>query len=71
MENRGGSGYGMIAVNGGRASRSDVTITLGRTSADSFSRTRSELLAAGDVYAPRYGEMALTVPLLGTYLVAA
>jgi hypothetical protein len=60
-----------IALNAGRASRSDITATLGRSSPDSFSRTRSELLAAGDIYAPRHGEIALTVPLLGSYLIAA
>lgn len=58
-----------IAVNNGRATRSEITITLARGSADTLSRTRSELLALGDIYVPRYGEMALTTPLLGPYLI--
>ena len=57
-----------LAVNGGRARTGDLTITLARASAATFSRTRDELLTEGDLYAPRYGETALTVPLFGPYL---
>lgn len=59
-----------LAVNDGRASTSDITITLARASSATFSRTRNELVIAGDIYALRYGEMALTDPLMTGYLLA-
>lgn len=59
-----------LAVNGGRATSAQVTATLGLAAPKAFSRLRDELIAEGDIYAPRRGEMALTVPLLGPYLVA-
>ena len=57
-----------IAAHGGRASTSDITITLGRASSSEFSRTRDELLTKGEIYAPSRAEMALTVPLMAGYI---
>ncbi len=59
-----------IAINGGSVTSSDLTITLQRSSSTTYSRTRDELITEGDLYAPRRGELALTVPLLRPYLLA-
>ncbi len=59
-----------LAINGGQATRAQVTATLERDSADSFSRTRAELIAEGDIYSRRRGDLTLTVPLFGRYLLA-
>jgi len=50
-----------LAVNGGTAVSSVVAATCGRTSSE-VSDVRDSLLRAGDIWAPRYGRTALTVP---------
>jgi hypothetical protein len=59
-----------IAVHGGAATTANLTVTLARTSSTTYSRTRDELITEGDIYAPRRGELALTVPLFAHYLLA-
>ena len=59
-----------IALHGGTATTADLTATLQRSSSTTYSRTRDELITAGDIYALRRGELALTVPLSGPYLAA-
>jgi hypothetical protein len=59
-----------IAVHGGAATTADLTVTLARASSTTYSRTRDELITEGDIYAPRRGELALTVPLFAQYLLA-
>jgi hypothetical protein len=59
-----------IAVHGGAATTANLTVTLARTSSTTYSRTRDELITEGDIYAPRRGELALTVPLFAQYLLA-
>jgi hypothetical protein len=59
-----------IAVHGGGATISDLTTTLQRASSTTYSRIRDELITEGDIFAPRRGELALTVPLFGPYLLA-
>jgi len=58
-----------VAVHGGRASTAAVAATLGKTQKAS-SAAREALVTEGDVYVPRRGELALTVPLFGPYLLA-
>ena len=59
-----------IAVHGGAATTAKLTVTLARASSTTYSRTRDELITEGDIYAPRRGELALTVPLFAQYLLA-
>jgi hypothetical protein len=59
-----------IAVHGGAARTAELTVTLARPSSTAYSRTRDELITEGDIYAPRRGELALTVPLFAQYLLA-
>ena len=56
-----------LAVNGGRAGTATLAQTLGRNRT-SISDLRDGLIAAGDVYMPRRGELALAAPLFGRYL---
>lgn len=58
-----------LALHGGTARTADITAVLGRPS-QAFSRIRDELITEGDVYAPRRGELAMTVPLFAPYLLA-
>jgi hypothetical protein len=58
-----------LAVNGGRASSSELALTLGRTQKD-LSWIREVLIEEGDVYAPKRGQLALAVPLFGPYVLA-
>lgn len=57
-----------LALHDGHASTRDVLTTLGRATSSELSRARDVLITEGDIYAPRRGEMALTVPLLAPYL---
>jgi hypothetical protein len=59
-----------VAVHGGAVSTRDLTSTLHRESSTTYSRTRDELITEGDLYAPRRGALALTVPLMRPYLLA-
>ena len=43
--------------------------TLGRRASD-LSRTRDQVIKAGDVYSPRRGEVRLSVPLFGQYILS-
>jgi hypothetical protein len=58
-----------IAVHGGRCSTANLALVLGREP-KSLSQLRDTLISEGDVYVPRRGELALTVPLFARYLVA-
>ena len=58
-----------VAIRQGRASTATVAATLGKTQKAS-SATGDALITEGDVYVPRRGELALTVPLFGPYLLA-
>lgn len=55
-----------LALHNGRASTAALAQTLGRPRSD-LSWVRDELLVEGDVYTPRYGELATAVPLFGDY----
>jgi hypothetical protein len=58
-----------LAAYGGRAATASIATALGKARA-SISDTRDALITEGDVFAPRWGELALTVPLFGGYLLA-
>jgi hypothetical protein len=58
-----------LALHGGRAPTKTIAATLGKTQ-KALSVARDALITEGDVYAPRWGELALTVPLFGPYLLA-
>ncbi len=58
-----------LAVIGGRTSGEDLAVTLGRPRS-SLSDLRDALITEGDIYVPRRGELALTVPVFGPYLLA-
>jgi hypothetical protein len=58
-----------LAVHDGRAASSALAATLGKAQ-KALSAARDALITEGDVYAPRWGELALTVPLFGPYLLA-
>ena len=58
-----------LAAHGGRTATARVATTLGRARA-SISDTRDALITEGDVFVPRWGELALTVPMFGRYLIA-
>jgi hypothetical protein len=55
-----------IAINGGRATAQQLTVTLDREQR-SWSRVRQSLIEAGDIYAPRRGVLEITVPALARY----
>jgi AAA ATPase domain len=59
-----------VAIHGGAVATKDLTSTLQRESSTNYSRTRDELITEGDLYAPRRGALALTVPLMRPYLLA-
>ena len=56
-----------LALNDGSATSAALAITLGRPQ-QSLSQVRDTLIAKGEVYAPRRGELALTVPVFAPYL---
>ena len=56
-----------LVVNDGAATTATLAITLGRPQ-QSLSQVRDTLLTKGDVYSPRRGELALTVPVFARYL---
>jgi hypothetical protein len=58
-----------LAVNGGAATSAALAITLGRPQ-QALSQVRDTLITKGEVYAPRRGELALTVPVFARYLLA-
>ena len=58
-----------LAVNGGVATAAMMSRTLGRRASD-LSRTRDQVIKAGDVYSPRRGEVRLSVPLFGQYILS-
>jgi hypothetical protein len=57
-----------LALHNGRATTATLAHTLGRPRS-ALSWIRDELLEEGDVYVPRYGELAMAVPLFGHYIV--
>ncbi len=59
-----------IAVHGGRVGTADLAVTLGRPQ-KSLSDLRDTLLREGDVYVPHRGELALTVPVFGPFVLAS
>jgi hypothetical protein len=59
-----------VAIAGGTVASAQLSVILGREDRRSYSRTRDELITEGDLFAPRRGELALTVPLLAPYLLA-
>ncbi len=58
-----------LAVHGGVASAAAMSRTLGRRASD-LSRTRDQAIKSGDVYSPRRGEVRLSVPLFGHYILS-
>jgi hypothetical protein len=55
-----------VALLGGRGKAADISRVLDSPT-KSWSGAREELLAAGDVYAPAWGELELTIPAFGPY----
>lgn len=55
---------------GANTTRPCAAHALKRRSPTTYTRTRDELITEGDLYAPRRGELALTVPLMRPYLLA-
>jgi hypothetical protein len=58
-----------LAVNGGQSTSAVLALTLGRTQ-QALSQVRDALITKGDVYVPRRGELALTVPVFAPYLLS-
>ena len=58
-----------LAVDGGQTTTAALAVTLGR-SQQALSQTRDALITKGDVYVPRRGELALSVPVFAPYLLA-
>jgi len=58
-----------LAIHGGESTTADLALTLARP-IRSLSQVRDTLLTKGDVYVPRRGELALTVPVFTPYLLA-
>jgi hypothetical protein len=58
-----------LALLGGQAAARDVATALGRTLTE-LSWVRQELVKHGDIYAPRYGQVSLSVPALAPYVLA-
>ncbi|MGO9899921.1 MAG: hypothetical protein ACLP0J_09555, partial [Solirubrobacteraceae bacterium] len=56
-----------LSVNGGAATTAALAVTLGRPQ-QSLSQVRDTLITKGDVYVPRRGELALSVPVFASYL---
>lgn len=56
-----------LAVHRGRASMAEIALTLGRPRGE-LSWLREELIGEGDVFAPRRGYIALTIPVLAGYV---
>ena len=56
-----------LGVNGGAATTAALAVTLGRPQ-QSLSQVRDTLITKGDVYVPRRGELALSVPVFASYL---
>lgn len=58
-----------LAIHGGQAAMADLATTLGRPRSE-LSWLRDQLLKEGDVYAPRYGHIAMAVPLFTPFILA-
>lgn len=58
-----------LAISGGESTTADLAITLGRPQ-QALSQVRETLITKGDVYVPRRGELALSVPVFAPYLLA-
>ncbi|MDO5286262.1 MAG: ATP-binding protein [Actinomycetia bacterium] len=58
-----------LAAQGGVASAATMSRVLGRRASD-LSRARDQAIKAGDVYSPRRGEVRLSVPLFGQYVLS-
>lgn len=58
-----------LAVLGGRAAMAELATALGRASTD-LSWLRDQLLKEGDIYVPRYGQVAMAVPLFAPFVLA-
>jgi hypothetical protein len=56
-----------LAALGGRAAIAAISAALGKN-AKQWSRNRDALISAGDVYAPRRGELELTVPAFADFI---
>lgn len=56
-----------MAVNGGSLTSKQLVATLGRPQSE-WSMTRAELIAAGDVFPPAHGRLALAVPTFTDYV---
>ena len=58
-----------LALLGGRAGMADLARTLNRTSTE-LSWLRDQLIKEGDIYPPRYGHVAMAVPLFTEFVLA-
>lgn len=58
-----------LALLGGQAATAQIARALGRTQRET-SWLREELIAEGDVFAPRRGQLCMAVPLLGSYVLS-
>jgi hypothetical protein len=58
-----------LALAGGRATTAQLGMMLGRTASE-LSWIRQALLEEGDVFAPKRGQLSLTVPLMGPFVLA-
>ena len=56
-----------LALRGGRAAVGEVAASLGR-SVSELSWVRDQLIKEGDIYAPRYGQVAMAVPLFTPFV---
>lgn len=58
-----------LAVHGGRAATADLARALNRPG-NELSWLRDQLIKGGDIYAPRYGQIAMAVPLFTPFVLA-
>ena len=58
-----------LALHGGRAGMAGLARTLNRTSTE-LSWLRDQLIKEGDIYPPRYGHVAMAVPLFTEFVLA-
>ena len=58
-----------LALLGGRAETAEVSAVLGRP-VPQLSWIRDQLIKEGDIYAPRYGQVAMAVPLFTPFVLA-
>ncbi len=58
-----------LALHGGRASTATLAATLGRTQQE-LSWLRRELIAEGDVYSPKRGQLAMALPVFNRFILS-